>query len=133
LLLRPAGLAGLNERLALGGELLDGRQRRGAGRAAGREPAPRFIEIRHHPTQVEHRASSSAKRRRKARSRVWRCPASIATAVPLPMPDERSPSDADLLTAFRAGDSRAFEALVRRYQSPVLAIARRFARDPDDA
>ncbi|HKC59020.1 MAG TPA: sigma-70 family RNA polymerase sigma factor [Myxococcales bacterium] len=49
------------------------------------------------------------------------------------MPDERSPSDADLLTAFRAGDSRAFEALVRRYQSPVLAIARRFARDPDDA
>jgi len=49
------------------------------------------------------------------------------------MPDERSPSDADLLTAFRAGDSRAFEALVRRYQSPVLAIARRFARDLDDA
>jgi len=49
------------------------------------------------------------------------------------MPDEQSPSDADLLTAFRAGDSRAFEALVRRYQSPVLAIARRFARDLDDA
>jgi RNA polymerase sigma-70 factor, ECF subfamily len=49
------------------------------------------------------------------------------------MPDERSPSDADLLNAFRAGDSRAFEALVRRYQSPVLAIARRFTRDLDDA
>jgi RNA polymerase sigma-70 factor, ECF subfamily len=49
------------------------------------------------------------------------------------MPDERSPSDAELLTAFRAGDSRAFEVLVRRYQSPVLAIARRFARDLDDA
>ena len=49
------------------------------------------------------------------------------------MPDERSPSDAELLTAFRAGNSRAFEALVRRYQAPVLAIARRFARDPDDA
>ena len=49
------------------------------------------------------------------------------------MPDERSPSDAELLTAFRAGDSRAFEALVRRYQSPVLAIARRFAKDRDDA
>jgi RNA polymerase sigma-70 factor (ECF subfamily) len=49
------------------------------------------------------------------------------------MPDERSPSDADLLTAFSAGDSRAFERLVRRYQTPVLAIARRFARDPDDA
>ena len=49
------------------------------------------------------------------------------------MPDERSPSDAELLTAFRGGNSRAFEALVRRYQAPVLAIARRFARDPDDA
>src|SRR3954470_2228757 len=42
-------------------------------------------------------------------------------------------SDAELLDAFRAGDARAFEALVRRYQRPVLAIARRFARDPDDA
>src|SRR6266446_1384273 len=42
-------------------------------------------------------------------------------------------SDAELLAAFRAGDSRAFEALVRRYQRPVLAIARRFARDNDDA
>lgn len=49
------------------------------------------------------------------------------------MPDERSPSDAALLTAFRAGDARAFETLVRRYQTPVLAIARRFARDLDDA
>jgi len=49
------------------------------------------------------------------------------------MPDERSPSDAELLTAFRAGSSRAFETLVRRYQAPVLAIARRFARDLDDA
>src|SRR5437016_11429416 len=42
-------------------------------------------------------------------------------------------SDAELLAAFRAGDSRAFETLVRRYQRPVLAIARRFARDEDDA
>jgi RNA polymerase sigma-70 factor (ECF subfamily) len=41
--------------------------------------------------------------------------------------------DAELLDAFRAGDTRAFEALVRRYQRPVLAIARRFSRDPDDA
>ena len=49
------------------------------------------------------------------------------------MPDDRSPSDAELLTAFRAGSPRAFEVLVRRYQAPVLAIARRFARDPDDA
>jgi RNA polymerase sigma-70 factor (ECF subfamily) len=45
----------------------------------------------------------------------------------------RDPSDAELLAAFRSGDVRAFETLVRRYQSPVLAIARRFARDEDDA
>src|SRR5256885_16308214 len=43
------------------------------------------------------------------------------------------PSDPELLAAFRAGDARAFETLVRRYQRPVLAIARRFARDEDDA
>jgi len=42
-------------------------------------------------------------------------------------------SDADLLEAFRAGEVKAFEALVRRYQRPVLAIARRFSRDEDDA
>src|SRR5437763_13298651 len=45
----------------------------------------------------------------------------------------RDASDSELLAAFRAGDSRAFETLVRRYQRPVLAIARRFARDGDDA
>ena len=43
------------------------------------------------------------------------------------------PSDAELLAAFGAGDVRAFETLVRRYQRAVLAIARRFARDQDDA
>jgi RNA polymerase sigma factor (sigma-70 family) len=42
-------------------------------------------------------------------------------------------SDAELLAAFGAGDPKAFEALVRRYQRAVLAIARRFARDEDDA
>jgi RNA polymerase sigma-70 factor (ECF subfamily) len=41
--------------------------------------------------------------------------------------------DSELLEAFRQGDVKAFEALVRRYQRPVLAIARRFARDADDA
>src|SRR5881392_1707702 len=41
--------------------------------------------------------------------------------------------DAELLEAFRQGDVKAFEALVRRYQRAVLAIARRFARDEDDA
>src|SRR5438067_2320923 len=42
-------------------------------------------------------------------------------------------TDAELLEAFRRGDTRAFETLVRRYQRAVLAIARRFARDEDDA
>ena len=42
-------------------------------------------------------------------------------------------ADAELLDAFRAGEPKAFEVLVRRYQRPVLAIARRFARDMDDA
>jgi RNA polymerase sigma-70 factor (ECF subfamily) len=42
-------------------------------------------------------------------------------------------SDAELLAAFRAGDHEAFATLVRRYQRPVLAIARRFCRDEDDA
>jgi RNA polymerase sigma-70 factor (ECF subfamily) len=49
------------------------------------------------------------------------------------MRDERSSSDAELLQAFRAGDTKAFEVLVVRYQRPVLAIARRFAADLDDA
>ncbi len=46
---------------------------------------------------------------------------------------DSSASDAELLEAFRAGDVKAFESLVRRYQRPVLSIARRFSRDPDDA
>jgi len=49
------------------------------------------------------------------------------------MPGPISPSDADLLAAFRAGDARAFETLVRRYERAVLTIALRFARDLDDA
>src|SRR5438270_6098815 len=49
------------------------------------------------------------------------------------MPDDRAPSDEELLAAFREGDEKAFEALVRRYQRPVLSIARRFAPDLDDA
>ncbi len=49
------------------------------------------------------------------------------------MTDGAEKSDADLLEAFRGGDARAFEALVRRYQRPVLSIARRFAPDHDDA
>src|SRR5437868_450846 len=49
------------------------------------------------------------------------------------MPDEHAKADAELLEAFRGGDARAFELLVVRYQRPVVAIARRFAADVDDA
>jgi len=48
------------------------------------------------------------------------------------MPPEET-SDELLLDAFRAGDARAFEALVRRYQRAVLGIARRFCDDRDEA
>jgi RNA polymerase sigma-70 factor (ECF subfamily) len=44
-----------------------------------------------------------------------------------------APADADLLEAFRRGDTRSFEVLVRRYQRPVVAIARRVTRDQDEA
>jgi RNA polymerase sigma-70 factor (ECF subfamily) len=43
------------------------------------------------------------------------------------------PSDESLLEQFRAGDRTAFEVLVRRYQRPVLGVARRFCDDLDDA
>jgi len=50
-------------------------------------------------------------------------------AVPSP------PADADeaLLRAFLDGKTGAFEELVKRYQQPVYALCRRYARRPDDA
>src|SRR6267143_1344453 len=133
LLLRPPGLGRLDQRLALGGELLDGQKRRRCVRAARRKTPLRLVEVGHHPAQIEHPRISFRAADGATRSRVWRLLASIATAVHRAMPDDRTLSDAELLTAFRAGSSRAFEVLVRRYQAPVLAIARRFARDLDDA
>lgn len=44
-----------------------------------------------------------------------------------------APSDESLLDAFRGGDVRAFEVLVRRYERAVLGIARRFCDDRDEA
>lgn len=44
-----------------------------------------------------------------------------------------APDDEALVQAFRAGDRRAFEQLVRRHQKPVWAVVWRFARDRDDA
>ncbi len=41
--------------------------------------------------------------------------------------------DRQLVEAFRRGDRRAFEVLVKRHQRPVWAIALRFAKDRDAA
>jgi RNA polymerase sigma-70 factor (ECF subfamily) len=46
---------------------------------------------------------------------------------------ETEQADADLLERFRSGDRTAFEQLVRRYERPVLSIARRFCDDQDEA
>lgn len=42
---------------------------------------------------------------------------------------DEADEDLQLVAAFRAGDRRAFETLVRRHQRPALALARRFVRD----
>lgn len=42
-----------------------------------------------------------------------------------------APDDVALVNAFRGGDRRAFETLVRRHQKPVWAIVQRFTRDRD--
>jgi len=41
--------------------------------------------------------------------------------------------DAQLLEDLRAGDERAYETLVRRYGGRMLAVARRFVRNEEDA
>ena len=50
-----------------------------------------------------------------------------------PVPAAPPEGDDALLRAFLAGNSRAFEDLVRRYQQPVYALCRRYASRPDDA
>jgi RNA polymerase sigma-70 factor (ECF subfamily) len=51
-----------------------------------------------------------------------------ATSPPTP-----PTSDADLLAGLRAGNEKAFEQLLRRYGGRMLAVARRFFRNEDDA
>jgi RNA polymerase sigma-70 factor (ECF subfamily) len=41
--------------------------------------------------------------------------------------------DGDLVARLRAGDSGAFEALVRQHSMPLLRVARRFLRSEEDA
>ena len=42
-------------------------------------------------------------------------------------------SDAELVARFRAGESAAFDQLVRRHQEGVLRLVRRYLRDRDEA
>ncbi len=44
-----------------------------------------------------------------------------------------SPSDAELVRNFLAGDRQAFGELLMRHQEPVFRVARRYAATPDDA
>ena len=55
---------------------------------------------------------------------------SLSREAPALSPDA---SDEVLLAAFRAGEARAFEVLVRRHQRAVIAVALRFVRDADVA
>jgi len=41
--------------------------------------------------------------------------------------------DLDVVDRFRAGDRRAFDELVRRYQDPILGLVRRYVKASDDA
>lgn len=44
----------------------------------------------------------------------------------------QEPSDADIVTAVRGGDTRRFEELVVRHQSRLFGIARRYARREEE-
>ncbi len=41
--------------------------------------------------------------------------------------------DAEAVERYRAGDVRAFDGLVRKYQRPLYYLALRYVKDPDDA
>jgi RNA polymerase sigma-70 factor (ECF subfamily) len=46
---------------------------------------------------------------------------------------ETTSDDRQLLTALKGGDDQAFELLIRTYGGRMLAVARRFVRNDDDA
>ncbi|MEK7671243.1 MAG: sigma-70 family RNA polymerase sigma factor [Bacteroidota bacterium] len=48
-------------------------------------------------------------------------------------PQASPPSDADLLQAYRDGDARAFEQLLRRYEKPLFTFIARMVADRDEA
>jgi RNA polymerase sigma-70 factor (ECF subfamily) len=41
--------------------------------------------------------------------------------------------DLDLVDRFRAGDTRAFDELVRRYRDPIVGLVRRYVKATEDA
>src|SRR5437868_3534060 len=50
-----------------------------------------------------------------------------------PMAQSAEASDDELVRRARAGDRRAFEQLVRRYQKPLYFLCRRYVHDHDAA
>jgi RNA polymerase sigma-70 factor (ECF subfamily) len=57
----------------------------------------------------------------------------MSTVTPTPTGAAAAADDARLLAALRAGDHAAFEDLVRRHGSRLLAVAKRLLRNEDDA
>ena len=47
--------------------------------------------------------------------------------------DPAAAKDAELVARLRVGERRAFEEVVQRYSGRMLAVARRFLREPEDA
>jgi RNA polymerase sigma-70 factor, ECF subfamily len=41
--------------------------------------------------------------------------------------------DGEAIARYRAGDARAFDGLVRKYQRPIYYLALRYVKNPDDA
>lgn len=61
-------------------------------------------------------------------------PGALAADAPVPADtDPERPSDAELMTLFQAGDTEAYESLVRRHLEFVLRHARRYVSDSASA
>jgi len=53
--------------------------------------------------------------------------------VSLVLTKRQEDEDAERVERFRAGDRRAFDELVRRYQRPIFGLVLRYVRDRDEA
>jgi RNA polymerase sigma-70 factor (ECF subfamily) len=56
-----------------------------------------------------------------------------SSAPPEPRLDQDGPDERKLLDALRAGDEQAFEAMVRTFGGRLLAVARRYTKNEEDA